>query len=74
MSDLSGVFATLKLVSGVAVPLCLLSVALGRVDLNLLAGALLAFGGVFGIVVAYARYVDFDAEGPTGDRTEGRRE
>ena len=67
MTDLSRIVATLKLVGGVVVPLGLLSFALVRVDGELLVGAMLAFGGVFGVVVAYARYVDFDAGGRASD-------
>ena len=62
MPDLARAVATVKLVGGVLVPLLVLSFALGRVDPGLLAGAVVTFGGVFGLVYAYARYVDIGSE------------
>jgi hypothetical protein len=50
-----------KLVAGVVTPLLVLAGALALADPALLAGAALALGTVFGVVYAYARYVDFDA-------------
>ena len=70
MTDVSRVFATLKPFGGVVVPLGLLSFALVRADGELLVGAMLAFGGVFGVVGAYARYVDFDTGARASDEAE----
>jgi hypothetical protein len=60
MTDLGEVVARAKLVTGVALPLGVLSVALVTVDPLLFVGAMLALGAVFGVTYAYARYVDFD--------------
>lgn len=73
-----GVSARAKLVAGVVVPGVVLAVALVLVDPVLLAGAGLALGTVFGVVYAYAQYVDFDAEpapdGVTADEADRERE
>ena len=61
MADTSGLYARVKLLGGVALPLLVLSGALVRVDPVLLVGAVLALGSVFGVTYAYAQYVDFDA-------------
>lgn len=60
MTDLGDLYVRAKLVTGVALPLLVLSVALVRVDPFLLGGAALALGAVFGVTYAYASYVEFD--------------
>jgi hypothetical protein len=63
MTDSDGVYATVRVVAGTAVPLLVLGGALLRVDPALLGGAGLALGTTFGVVYAYARYVGLDADG-----------
>jgi hypothetical protein len=60
MTDRAEVYARVKLVAGVALPLGVLSVALLAVDPLLFLGAILALGAVFGVTYAYAQYVEFD--------------
>ena len=71
MTDLGDLYVRAKLVTGVALPLVVLSVALVRVDPLLLGGAALALGTVFGVTYAYAKYVDFDEA--VGVEREGKR-
>jgi hypothetical protein len=68
MSGVGALYARAKVVTGVALPLGVLSVALVRVDPVLLVGTVLALGTVFGVTYAYANYVDF--EGPTETERE----
>ncbi len=60
MNGLGALYARAKVVTGVVLPLLVLSVALVRVDPVLLAGAALALGTVFGVTYAYASYVEFE--------------
>jgi hypothetical protein len=62
MTGLTEAYVTAKLVTGVVLPLCVLAVALVWVDPGLLVGAALALGTTFGVVYAYARYVELDDE------------
>jgi hypothetical protein len=60
MTGSTGVGTTARLLVGFVVPLVVLAAALVLVDPALLAGAALALCVTFGLVLAYARYVDFD--------------
>jgi hypothetical protein len=63
MTGLTEAYVTAKLVTGVVIPLCVLAAALVWVDPGLLVGAALALGTTFGVVYAYARYVELDDGG-----------
>jgi hypothetical protein len=63
MTGLTEAYVTAKLVTGVVLPLCVLAAALVWVDPGLLVGAALALGTTFGVVYAYARYVELDDGG-----------
>ncbi|WP_152043268.1 hypothetical protein [Salinigranum salinum] len=63
MTGLTEAYVTAKLVTGVVLPLCVLATALVWVDPGLLVGAALALATTFGVVYAYARYVELDDDG-----------
>jgi hypothetical protein len=60
MTGSTGVGTTARRFAGFVVPLVVLAAALVFVDPALLGGAALALCVTFGLVFAYARYVDFD--------------
>lgn len=74
MTGLRRLYTRARPLLGVAVPLVVLSVALLRVDPALFAGAVFAFGAVFGLSYGYARYVGLgeerDGERPWTDRSD----
>jgi hypothetical protein len=69
MTGSTGVGAIARPLVGFVVPLGVLAGALVLVDPTLLAGAALALCVTFGLVLAYARYVDFDRRDGRGRST-----